>query len=369
MALIEDVFAELEGLLAPLAGASPTGVDLDGTLELNALEMASLEPEDPVVEGVERVDKRNWRQIHGQAGALLAKSKDLRVAAVFARALLQLEGLPGYCAGLCFVSDLAQQHWDQLYPPLDADEGDATIRINALHELVNTMTLEQLRVARAFAAEGGGLATVNDLLLATASPLGRPELSQVPSHIVFSIIDGLGAEKAQAHLELIQRARARLASLIAFVAERTGSYLQLGPLTALPKKSPLGVLDALEQGLAVECQRLSSSKKKAAQASAQDEDDDDDAAASSGGRGHLGDISRREDVIMVIERICAYYARVEPSSPVPLLLQRAKRLATMDFLSIVRDMAEQGLGQVGTVAGIPVEAGGGGMDGMDSMDM
>ncbi|MET0388516.1 MAG: type VI secretion system protein TssA [Polyangiales bacterium] len=366
MALIGDVFSELDGLLAPITGASPTGVDLDGTLELNALEMASLEPEEPVVEGVERVDERNWRQIHAQAAALLAKSKDLRVAAVLTRALLQLEGLPGYCAGLCFVSDLAQQHWDALYPPLDADDGDATMRINALHELVNPPSLDQLRVARVFAAEGGGLATVNDLLLATASALGRPELSQAPSHIVFSIIDGLGAEKAQAHLVLIQKARTQLAALTAFVAERTGTYLQLGALTALPKKNPLGLLDALAQGLAVECERLAGSKNK--QGAAAPSDDDDDDAATGGPRRSLGDIARREDVIMLIERICAYYARVEPSSPVPLLLQRAKRLASMDFLAIVRDMAEQGLPQVGTVAGIALEANGS-MDGMESMDM
>ena len=56
----------------------------------------------------------------------------------------------------------------------------------------------------------------------------------------------------------------------------------------------------------------------------------------------------------MIERICAYYTRVEPSSPVPLLLRRAKRLVTMDFLEIVRDLADQGLPQVGNVAGIPM---------------
>jgi type VI secretion system protein ImpA len=50
--------------------------------------------------------------------------------------------------------------------------------------------------------------------------------------------------------------------------------------------------------------------------------------------------------------MCAYYARVEPSSPVPLLLQRAKRLASMDFLAIVRELADQGFAQVANVAGI-----------------
>ena len=342
MALIEHVLSGLERLLSERANA---GVDLDGTLELNALEMAALEPEQPVVDGVEQTDERNWRQIHDQAEALLVKSKDLRVAAVLTRALLQLEGLPGYCAGLCFVSELAQQLWNGLYPALDPDDGDAIMRIHALHELVNEPTRNQLRVAHAFAAESGGPATVNDVLLATASALGRPELSQAPSHIVFSIIDGLGAEAIHAHLALIQRTRTRLAALAAFVAERTGTYLQLDALTALQKNAPPGLLDALEQALAVEHQRLASNATTSRE----------QAQSPGGGRQSLGDIARREDVIMLIERICAYYARVEPSSPVPLLLQRAKRLASMDFLAIVRDMAEQGLPQVGTVAGIALQ--------------
>ena len=70
----------------------------------------------------------------------------------------------------------------------------------------------------------------------------------------------------------------------------------------------------------------------------------------------MGDISRREDVNTMLERICGYYVGVEPSSPVPLLLQRAKRLVTMDFIDIMRDLADQGLPQLGTVAGLPLSS-------------
>ena len=103
MALIADVFSDLESLLEPIAGGSPAGVDLDGTLELNALEMAYAEPEGAVVPGVERNDQRDWRRIRQQTEALLGKSKDLRVALPLVRALLQLDGLPGFCAGVRFI--------------------------------------------------------------------------------------------------------------------------------------------------------------------------------------------------------------------------------------------------------------------------
>ena len=47
-------------------------------------------------------------------------------------------------------------------------------------------------------------------------------------------------------------------------------------------------------------------------------------------------IRSRDDVIRLLDKICEYYAQSEPSSPVPLLLRRAKRLVSLDFLSLLR---------------------------------
>jgi predicted component of type VI protein secretion system len=47
-----------------------------------------------------------------------------------------------------------------------------------------------------------------------------------------------------------------------------------------------------------------------------------------------------------VARICDYYQRHEPSSPVPLLLRRCKRLVSASFLEIVCDIAPDGVSQV-----------------------
>jgi type VI secretion system protein ImpA len=60
----------------------------------------------------------------------------------------------------------------------------------------------------------------------------------------------------------------------------------------------------------------------------------------------VGEARTREDVLKLLDQVCAYYAKHEPSSPVPLLVERAKRLASMSFLDIVRDLADKGLPQV-----------------------
>ena len=345
MTLSADIYSDLASLLAPIAGDSPAGVDLDGTLELNALELASAEPEGAVVPGVERGDGRNWREIRDQAQGLLEKSKDLRVAVPLVRALLQIDGLPGFCAGVRFMCELAERYWDVIYPALDPEEGDAVMRLNALQELVSGPFFAQLRVAPMFGSDRRVRTTANDLLLATSNPLAKPELSQAPSHVVFGVLDALGPTALQEHVDLLRNTRDRLSALTQLVFEKTGSKLQIGELTKIDATGAPGLLDGLHQALSNETARLA--RDRAPTTVAGPENGDRPASGS-------GEIARREDVVMMLERICGYYVRVEPSSPVPLLLQRAKRLVTMDFVEIVRDLADQGLAQVGSVAGIAI---------------
>ena len=66
----------------------------------------------------------------------------------------------------------------------------------------------------------------------------------------------------------------------------------------------------------------------------------------------LGAINNREQALAALDKAIAYFRGAEPSSPVPLLLQRAKRLATMDFLEIVKDLAPDGFSQVRNVGGL-----------------
>ncbi len=90
----------------------------------------------------------------------------------------------------------------------------------------------------------------------------------------------------------------------------------------------------------------------------EEDEDDDDAPTNGNGNGRgapvqrlSGEIASREDVIRAIDKICEYYARFEPSSPLPLLLRRAKRLANKSFLEIVRDLSPDALKQVLALGG------------------
>ena len=68
-------------------------------------------------------------------------------------------------------------------------------------------------------------------------------------------------------------------------------------------------------------------------------------------KARAGEIATREDVVRVLDKMCDWYARAEPSSPVPLLLRRAKKLVHMEFMDIIRDLASDGVSQVERIRG------------------
>jgi type VI secretion system protein ImpA len=64
-----------------------------------------------------------------------------------------------------------------------------------------------------------------------------------------------------------------------------------------------------------------------------------------------GEIRSRNDALAAIERACRYFESHEPSSPVPLLLRRAQRLAPKTFLEIIADVCPSAMEQVTVVGG------------------
>jgi type VI secretion system protein ImpA len=65
----------------------------------------------------------------------------------------------------------------------------------------------------------------------------------------------------------------------------------------------------------------------------------------------IDEIRSRDDVIRVLDKLCDYYAQYEPSSPLPLLLKRAKRLTSLSFMEIIQDLAPEAVAQAKSIGG------------------
>jgi type VI secretion system protein ImpA len=81
----------------------------------------------------------------------------------------------------------------------------------------------------------------------------------------------------------------------------------------------------------------------------------------SGGPRIAGRVDSREDVVRALDAIGDYYRRREPTSPVPLVLQRAREWVNVDFLELLRDIAPDALEEAKKVLKFRAsEEGGGG---------
>jgi len=64
-----------------------------------------------------------------------------------------------------------------------------------------------------------------------------------------------------------------------------------------------------------------------------------------------GQVNTREDVLRALEQIIHYYERNEPSHPLPIVMKRARRMVTMSFLEIMKDVAPDAMPQAELLRG------------------
>jgi predicted component of type VI protein secretion system len=76
-----------------------------------------------------------------------------------------------------------------------------------------------------------------------------------------------------------------------------------------------------------------------------------DPAPAPGILRQAGGLATREDVVHQLGRIIQFYQKFEPTSPVPIMLERAQRVATMDFKEIVKEFNLSGSPSIQDVLG------------------
>jgi type VI secretion system protein ImpA len=62
------------------------------------------------------------------------------------------------------------------------------------------------------------------------------------------------------------------------------------------------------------------------------------ADGAGGDRATVSPAASRAEALALLDEVAAFYRGAEPSSPIPLLLGRARDLATRDFMSILQQV-------------------------------
>ncbi|NEV63097.1 type VI secretion system protein TssA [Thiorhodococcus minor] len=343
---------DIQGLLREVSPEAPCGEDLEYDPAYGALERATEgKPEQQFGDTIIPAEEPEWSEVERQALELLVRTKDLRVATHLTRALIRTKGWPGFRDGLGLIQGLIERYWEPVHPRLDPDDdNDPTLRINTLLTLADAeATLEALRDAPLVSARGIGSFSLRDLQIAHRElPPPKDDKGDAPEpQLIDAAFQEVDLDQLQATMDAIDGSLELARTIETQLTEAVG-------IDASPDLSPLAdMIELARKAVATPLQARGGAAPSAGETDGEILDDVPAAAptgkpvASSG----LDAINNRADVVRALDLLIDYYRRQEPSSPIPLLLSRAKRLVSKDFLEILEDLAPDGLSQAQVIRG------------------
>jgi type VI secretion system protein ImpA len=246
------------------------------------------------------------------------------------------------------IRGLLEQYWDHLYPLLDADDdNDPTFRINSLlAAVVSDDALATLRLAPLVESRQFGKHSLRSYRIATGALKVDPATqgSDPPADT-----GRIEAAFADAQIDSLTG----VAGLLNVAAEHLNAiqHILLDKADGIPDdlksltddlKDMKGLVDTQLARRGVDS--ISPEVAPVMNNSGQ--------VATAGGGGGSSEIRNRSDVLATLDRICDYYARAEPSSPIPMLLRRAKRLVNKDFMEIIRDLTPSAIPEAEVIGGL-----------------
>lgn len=339
--------ATVDSLLEPISAEHPCGVDIGYDpqfIELDTLLQGKQETQFAAAE------EPDWKAVMERCLELFQRSKDLRVALRLTLGLMKTEGLPGFRDGLLVIKGLIERYWDPVFPRLDPEDGnDPLERVNVLSSLATP--------AGTFGDPLQFLARLRQAPLSESPQLGRISMSDVDRSVSGMPAEGAAAisssqvqgafrstppEKLRQIYDAIVGAQGAVKGIDELLTKTVGSSqaVAFDSLSSLLKELQKTLAPYAAPNEAVESAGESAPVVGGTQAE---------------GPGISGSVRSRQDVIRVLEQICDFYRRTEPSSPVPLILQRARRLVDMDFVQLLTDLAPESLNQINVIAGIRPE--------------
>jgi type VI secretion system protein ImpA len=353
--------------LADLDADAPAGPSLEFDADFGALERAAQgTPERQAGNSIIPAEDPDWKEVAQLAADLLERTHDLRVMVHLAVARLHLSSqrhsapigapLADFTAVLGLIRERLANRWEHVHPQLDPeDDNDPTFRANALLQLAHpTRVLRVLRTMTLAASGRAGTVSWRVIGISTGAIETEDESEKKTDSEIHAAFDAIGAGPAAALRETVATALRELAGIGAAFDTHCG--YGYGPnfddLTKL-----LG-----EIGRYVETYGARETATPDADADGGETDPSEATApgspAAPGGAvratsgvsaAALTAVTNRADAVRLLDLVCRYYEQYEPSSPLPLLIARARNLADKGFLEILQDLAPDGLSQAQSI--------------------
>ena len=348
-------------LLPDLPGDDPCGPNLEDDPDFAAMERASEgTPETQYGDTINAAIPPEWKEVVSVSTALLDRTRDLRVLVHRSVARLNMADMPGFAGDLTQIRHLLEHQWEMVHPRLDPeDDNDPLFRSNTLKRLQDPRsvlrTLREMTLARTPAA---GTVTWRDIAASRNEMDPESGREKMTEAFIRGVFNNTAKDRLQTLREAFDVTQREVSAIPAAFDARTGGAADFN----------LADLVKLVDGIQKDLRRYEPVEEAEQPVDEQEEEtgsDPTDGTDQTRGRAparrgpisarSLTSLASRDEALYLLDLVSGWFRENEPSSPVPLLVDRARRLGSMDFLDILRDMAPEGMGQAHNVAGIVAE--------------
>ena len=328
---------DVEAWRAPVTPERPCGENLEDQAPLVTLDALHLFGQRRPIDTDDTRKPTDWAEVRNLSLEGLVRTRDLRVLAYLGTAALRTDGLPAFFDTLVTAAGWLETFWVEVYPQLDED---AIARRNALNCLADPMAvLDRLRRLPIVESRQHGRFSLRDIDLAKGNLQpgpndARPELAQMDAAFGEMATETLTAlhESTAAALGAITRVDARMrdeGDPVSFEGlSQQLARLQMVLQAQLAQRAPAGEAPVEAAG------------------------SDAVASAVTGSGSAPGTIGSRQDAIRALEAVAEYFRKHEPSSPLPMLIDRATRLVSKNFLEVLEEIAPEGLAGARAAGGL-----------------
>ena len=369
----------LATLLSEISSDTPCGKDISYDADFLELErIAEGTAETQVGDYIQEAVEPDWKEVRQRSLNLLEHSRDLRLVIYLSAAMLCLEGISGFSNGLALLRGLVEQYWEHLFPQLDPqDDNDPLERMNIIGSLSPPATvmndplqfIPRLMALPLCKPDDARLTPVSlrhmliesgEISPSEAEAGGTPSLQLIDAafeqtdsgtlknidqvigdclehlHILDQIIMGNVGASAAPNFSRLYHVLKQMRSKTTMYLERRGyrsSDASLPNQTNTTSQSHLNEDGSILKGTPMDTENQSIKGRDAQE------------------HQLSGRIISNQDVLKALDMIVTYYTQNEPSSPVPLLIKRAKRLVGKSFVDIIRDLSPDAMSQVKMVSG------------------
>jgi type VI secretion system protein ImpA len=332
-------------LLEPISAEHPCGQNLEDTALLASFDTyklygrtksfekaAETEGEPKTLDDLDQQRPPDWGELKEKSLEALRQSKDLRLLANLAVALLRTDGLLAFLETLRIASRWLETQWEETYPHLDED---GVARRSALNCFADPIAvIDRLRRVPVVSSQQHGVFSLRDVDLATGQLAPGPKDIRPGEEQVNAAFATVPIEELTGLLAAASDASRGLKAVDARMREvGTEAAPDLDPLL-----TQLGKMERLfRTHVAARPSRAGA---------------DQAGEGTPAETGFSGSIRSRDEAVRALAAVAAFFRTNEPSSPVPLLCDRASRLVSRGFLEVLEEIAPDAVKQARAAGGL-----------------